>query len=112
MGPRIDRAHRCSPDRPGTNVLVPWKSRSPVDLRFELIHRHLDGERLTTLAREYGISLKTAKKFKARFMRLGEPGLLDQSRAPHWIPHKTPPDIVRILVAERRKHSTWGARKL
>lgn len=91
---------------------MPWKSRSPVDLRLELIHRHLAGERLTELAREYGISLKTAKKFKARFLRQGEPGLLDQSRAPHWIPHKTPPDVVRILVAERKKHPTWGSRKL
>ena len=83
-----------------------------MDLRLELVHRHLAGERLGELAREYGISLKTAKKFKARFMRLGEPGLLDQSRAPHWLPHKTPADVVRMLVAERKKHPTWGARKL
>ena len=91
---------------------MPWKSRTPVDLRLELIQRHFAGERLGELACEYGISLKTAKKFKARFKRLGEPGLLDQSRAPHWIPHKTPADVVRILVAERKKHPTWGGRKL
>lgn len=91
---------------------MPWKSRSPVDLRSELVHRHFAGERLTELCREYGISLKTGKKFKARFLRLGEPGLLDQSRAPHWIPHKTPPDVVRILIAARQKHATWGPRKL
>jgi len=83
-----------------------------VDLRLELIQRHFAGERLGELAREYGISLKTAKKFKARFTKLGEPGLLDQSRAPHWIPHKTPADVVRILVAARKKHPTWGSRKL
>jgi len=83
-----------------------------VDLRLELVHRNLAGERLGELAREYGISLKTAKKFKARFLRLGEPGLLDQSRAPHWIPHKTPPELVRIIIAERQKHPTWGPKKL
>lgn len=91
---------------------MPWKSRTPVDLRLEMMHRHFGGERLGELAREYGISLKTAKKFKARFMQLGEPGLLDQSRAPHWIPHKTPPDLVRLLIAERKKHPFWGGRKL
>jgi transposase InsO family protein len=79
---------------------------------MELIHRHLAGERLGDLAREYGISLKTAKKYNARFKRQGEPGLLDQSRAPHWIPHKTPADVVRILVGARKKHPTWGGRKL
>jgi transposase InsO family protein len=83
-----------------------------MDLRKELVERHLAGERLGELAREYGISLKTAKKFKARFMKLGQPGLLDQSRAPHWIPHKTSADVVRLLVAERKKHPTWGGRKL
>jgi transposase InsO family protein len=79
---------------------------------LELIQRHFAGETLTDLAREYEISLKTAKKFKARFLELGQPGLLDQSRAPHWIPHKTPPELVRILIAERKKHPTWGPKKL
>ncbi len=83
-----------------------------MDLRLELVQRHFGGETLTGLAREYGISLKTAKKFKARFLELGQPGLLDQSRAPHWIPHKTPPELVRILIAERKKHPTWGPKKL
>lgn len=93
-------------------VLVPWKSRTPVDLRMELVQRHFSGERLGELAREYGISLKTAKKFKARFLEFGQPGLLDQSRAPRWIPHKTSGDVVRILVEARKKHPTWGGRKL
>ena len=70
------------------------------------------GERMTDLCREYGISRKTGNKFKERFDRLGAAGLEDQSRAPHVIPHKTPPELMEIILEERRRHPTWGARKL
>lgn len=70
------------------------------------------GERLTDLCREYGISRKTGAKFKARFERLGELGLEDQSRAPRVIPHKAQPELMELVFAERRAHPTWGPRKL
>lgn len=70
------------------------------------------GERLTDLCREFGISRKTGSKFKARFERLGERGLEDRSRAPHVTPHRTPPELLQAILAERRQHPTWGAKKL
>jgi transposase InsO family protein len=70
------------------------------------------GERMTDLCREYGISRKTGNKFKARFERMGAAGLEDQSRAPHVIPHKTPPELMELVLQERRDHPTWGAKKL
>jgi transposase InsO family protein len=83
-----------------------------MDLRIELVRRHLEGERMTDLCREYGISRKTGAKFKERFLRLGVNGLCDQSRAPHHIPHKTPPTLVTMILAERERHPTWGPKKL
>ena len=83
-----------------------------MELRREMLQRHLSGERLGELCREYGIALKTGKKFKQRFLAQGEAGLVDRSRAPLWIPHKTPPDVERILIAERKRHPTWGPKKL
>src|ERR1041384_8695815 len=83
-----------------------------MDLRIELMRRHLDGERMIDLCREYGISRKTGAKFKERFLRLGASGLSDQSRAPHHIPHKTPPELVTMILAERERHPTWGPKKL
>ena len=77
-----------------------------------MIERLAAGERLTDLCREFGISRKTGSKYKARFERFGLAGLEDESRAPHVIPHKTPPEVVEMIVEERRKHSSWGARKL
>jgi hypothetical protein len=75
---------------------VPWKTRTPVDLRTEFMRRLAEGERLTDLCREYGISRKTASKFKDRFERGGTAGLQDRSRAPRVIPQKTPPEVERV----------------
>lgn len=67
---------------------------------------------MAPLCREYGISTKTGWKFFARFKRLGLVGLEDQRRVPHEIPHKTSPDLVKLVVEERKKHPTWGPKKL
>ncbi len=83
-----------------------------MDLRKELMDRLAQGERMTDLCREFGISRKTGNKFKARFERLGIGGLADKSRAPVVTPHKTPPELLDVILKERRKHPTWGARKL
>ncbi len=87
---------------------MPWKSKTPVDLRIEFMKRVVKGETVAELCREYGISRKTGDKFKQRFRRLGEAGLLDRSRAPKIIPHKTPPEVVKLLLCEKEKHPSWG----
>jgi transposase InsO family protein len=83
-----------------------------MDLRIELMNRLMAGEKLVDLCRDYGISRKTGQKFKARFEQLGVAGLFDQPRSPKVIPHKTPPELVEVIVAERRLHPTWGPKKL
>jgi putative transposase len=77
-----------------------------------MIVRIGNGETVAELCREYGISRKTGEKFKKRFKDQGVAGLQDQSRAPHVIPHKTPPELVEVIVAERKRHPTWGPRKI
>lgn len=83
-----------------------------MDLRTEFMNRVMRGERVTDLCREFGISRKTGDKFKQRFKRLGVAGLADQTRAPKVIPHRTPPELAEILIATRRRHPTWGSKKL
>jgi transposase InsO family protein len=83
-----------------------------MDLRTEFIDRVMKGERVTDLCREYGISRKTGDKFKQRFLRMGQAGLADLSRAPRVIPHRTPPELVELIVAERKRHPSWGPKKL
>jgi transposase InsO family protein len=91
---------------------VPWKSSTPMDLRVEFVKRAMQGERVVDLCREYGISRKTGDKFKQRYKRLGLAGLADASRAPKVIPHRTPPELVDIIVGARKLHPTWGPKKL
>jgi len=79
---------------------------------MELMARLRRGETLAELCREYGISRKTGNKFKKRFEQVGISGLQDQSRAPKMIPHKTPPEVIELVVATRKQHPTWGPRKI
>lgn len=79
---------------------------------MEMMARLGRGEKLTDLCREYGISRKTGDKFRQRYKRFGIDGLKDRSHAAIVIPHKTPPEIIELVVAERKQHPTWGPRKL
>lgn len=83
-----------------------------MDLRLEFMARLNRGERMTDLCTEYEISRKTGHKLKKRYEELGVKGLEEQSRAPKFIPHRTTPEIVELVVRERQAHPTWGARKL
>lgn len=91
---------------------MPWKGKTPVDLRMEFITRLNQGERMTDLCCDYGISRKTGHKLKRRFEELGALGLFDQSRAPRCIPHRTPPEVAELVAAERVRHPNWGPKKL
>jgi transposase InsO family protein len=77
-----------------------------------MMKRLAAGERMVDLCREYNISRKTGNKFRERFEKMGTLGLADLSRAPRIIPHRTPPDLLALILDERRAHPTWGARKL
>jgi transposase InsO family protein len=91
---------------------MPWKTSAPVDLRIEFMQRLFGGERMVDLCVEYGISRKTASKFKQRFESYGRSGLIDRSRAPRYIPHKTSPELEKRILAARANHPTWGPKKL
>jgi len=91
---------------------VPWKVDTVMDQRMEFVSRRLRGERLTDLCAEFGISLKTGKKFYARYRQLGPAALADQSRRPHQSPRRTVAETAERLIEARRAHPTWGPHKL
>lgn len=64
------------------------------------------------LCDEYGISRKTGHKIWSRFQTIGLAGLADQRRAPKRIPHRTSPELRSVLFSARKKHPTWGPKKL
>src|SRR3954465_9171850 len=67
---------------------------------------------MTELCEKYGISRKTGYKWAERYGSQGAEGLKDRSRAPSRRPAQTPTEVADRLVELRRKHPTWGPRKL
>lgn len=80
--------------------------------RLRFIARLEEGESPTELAREFGVSTKTAYKFWNRWKQHGVRGLEDRSHAVERIAHKTPDEVVELIVAMRGQHPNWGARTL
>jgi putative transposase len=76
------------------------------------VSRLEQGERMTELCVEFGISRKTGHKIWSRYKRKGPTGLEDESRAPRRIANKTSAEIEQRLVALRKQHPTWGGRKM
>lgn len=92
---------------------MPWRETSPMEERLEFVHEYESGLfTMTELAAQYGISPKTAYKWLERYDAEGPLGLCDRSRRPHTSPQATDPDLVDALVAVRRRHPRWGAKKL
>src|SRR3954451_13499149 len=92
---------------------MPWRERSPVDLRVQFISEYQTGLwSMTELTAQYGISRKTGYKWVERAMTGGVAALLDQSRRPRTQPTATDRTLVDALLAVRRRHPRWGAKKL
>ena len=59
---------------------MPWKECSAVEERLRFVARLLDGEAMTDLCREFGISRKTGYKIFDRYKEHGLEALADRSR--------------------------------
>lgn len=92
---------------------MPWREISPMDQRMQFITEYHSGLfTMTELAEQYTITPKTGYKWLARYDAEGVMGLLDRSRRPHHSPLATDPALVDALVALRKRHPHWGAKKL
>jgi len=92
---------------------MPWRETSPMEQRLDFV-REFESElfTMTELAAQYGISRKTGYKWLERYTADGADGLQDRSRRPHLSPQATDSDLVDALLAHRRRHPRWGAKKL
>jgi hypothetical protein len=67
---------------------------------------------MSELCDRYGISRKTGYKWLHRFEAEGAGGLVDRSRAPLHCEHRMADSVREALLEVRRRHPTWGPRKL
>ncbi|MDX1396760.1 MAG: leucine zipper domain-containing protein, partial [Gemmatimonadota bacterium] len=71
--------------------------------RAVLVKRIESGERAEVVAREMGVSRRTAFKWLKRYRSEGEAGLEDRSSRPHYHPNTTPRARRRRIESLRRK---------
>jgi transposase len=61
---------------------------------------------LTEAAAAAGVRERTCSKWITRYRAEGAAGLLDRSSAPRSIPHRTPDELVEVIVVLRRLRMT------
>ncbi len=61
---------------------MPWKECNAMDERLKFVARLLDGEKMTVMCREFGISRKTGYKIFNRYKDFGIRGLEDRAQKP------------------------------
>ena len=83
-----------------------------MDERLRFVARLLEGDKMATLCREFGISRKTGYKLYRRYRDIGLEGLTDRSRRPYRQANKLPFQIESRIIQLRKEHPTWGAPKI
>src|SRR5713226_9424551 len=91
---------------------MPWKASSVMEERLRFVARLLDGEPMTDVCREFGISRKTGYKIFDRYKEHGLEALTDRSRRPYRHANKLPEQVELAVVNLKRERPHWGARKL
>jgi hypothetical protein len=91
---------------------MPWKACHIMDERLRFVARLLDGERMTTLCTEFGISRKTGYKIYDRYKAFGLHGLNDRSRRAQRQANRLPLAIERAILGLKKRYPSWGAPKI
>jgi transposase InsO family protein len=91
---------------------MPWKASSVMEERLRFVGRLLDGESMTDMCREFGISRKTGYKIFDRYKEHGLEALTDRSRRPVRYANQLPPPIEGLIVRLKGEKPHWGARKI
>ena len=91
---------------------MPWKEVSVMDERLRFVARILEGEAMSDVAREFGISRKTGYKLMKRYREDGAYALCDRSRRPVRYANQLPEQIERLIVDTKKGKPHWGARKI
>ena len=91
---------------------MPWKASSVMEERLRFVARLLDGETMTDVCREFGVSRKTGYKIFDRYKEHGLEALSDRSRRPVRYANQLPEQIEGLIVRLKAEKPHWGARKI
>ena len=91
---------------------MPWKECSVMDEKMKFVARLLEGETMTALCLELGISRKTGYKIFERYQNSGLEALTERSRRPIRYGNQMPFQIEQYLLNIKKEHPSWGAPKV
>lgn len=91
---------------------MPWSVSSLSEERMKFVARLLDGESMSHLCEEFGISRKTGYKIYNRYKVEGVEAFCDRSRRPVRYANQLPQAIEDMIVRIKREKPYWGARKI
>ena len=92
---------------------MPWKIQSAIGERWRLIKVLLRNEKpVRHWCRFFGVSRKTAYKWKARFTQGGRRALHDRGRRPRRMPRRLAGRWLERLKRLRKAQPHWGPKKI
>jgi len=92
---------------------MPWKEHTLVGERLRLVEALLQSQKsVSQWCRIFGVSRKTAYKWKARFLQDGRRGLADRSRRPKRMPRRLGNKWSQRIRWVHRRHPAWGPKKV
>ena len=91
---------------------MPWKASSVMEERLRFVARLLDGEAMTDVCRDFGVSRKTGYKIFDRYKEHGLSALSDRSRRPVRYANQLPQQVESLIVRLKAEKPHWGARRI
>jgi transposase InsO family protein len=91
---------------------MPWRETSVMEDRLRFVARLLEGEGMSEVCRDFGISRKTGYKIFNRYKDDGLEALTDRSRRPVRYANQLPDAVETMIVRCRQEKPHWGARKI
>jgi len=94
-------------------AIMPWKRTDEMTEKERFSVLAQTGRfTISELCKDFGISRKTGHKYLQRYQADGLIGLKERSRRPKNCPHATVESVEKLILMERRKHPTWGPKKI
>lgn len=91
---------------------MPWKETCVSQERMRFISGLLEGESMTHMCEQFGISRKTGHKIWNRYRQTGTHALVDRARKPHRFSNQLPEQIEQTIVRLKKEKPHWGAAKI
>lgn len=91
---------------------MPFTERTKMDEKLKFVSRFLEGETISSLCREFGVSRVTGHKIIERYKESGVEAFTDRSKRPYRQANKLPFQVEQLIVHLKTEKPTWGAPKI